>query len=46
MYRKVLSRKKTTFALPELDENATPTQNEMWKICANNTNMKATGRQS
>jgi len=26
-----------TFKPPNLDENASPTQKEMWKICANNT---------
>jgi len=29
--------KLLTFAPPELDENATPKQKEMWRIRANNT---------
>jgi len=29
--------KMATFTPPNLDENATPTQREMWKIHANNT---------
>jgi len=36
--RKCLKQEKTiTFTAPELDENATATQKEMWKIRANNT---------
>jgi len=31
------ARKITTFTPPELNENATATQKEMWKIHANNT---------
>ena len=29
--------KMSTFTPPNLDENVTPTQREMWKICANNS---------
>jgi len=35
--KSIKQEKAVSFVPPELDENSTATQREMWKICANNT---------